>query len=137
MKLAIVGSRCFNDYPLMEKTISELFKEEEIEQIISGGAKGADTLAEQWAKNHKKELRIIIPSWASLGRAAGFERNVQIVKDSDIVLVFWDSISKGSKHDIDLCKRYAKECHVIKFDPRKNTKLDAVATAQSKTEQQG
>ena len=51
MKLAIVGSRTFNDYEFLFNTIHNIedFRIIDIECIISGGAKGADSLAEKFA----------------------------------------------------------------------------------------
>lgn len=100
MKLAIVGSRTFTDYDLLEKTILQHFKIEDIKGIISGGAIGADTLAEQFAKKHSIPITILKPDW-SLGKGAGFLRNTDIVKAVDTVIAFWDGVSKGTKNSID------------------------------------
>ena len=50
MKLAIVGSREFGNYDLVCAEIEKLKKNgQKIELIVSGGAKGADTLAKKYA----------------------------------------------------------------------------------------
>ena len=53
MKLAIVGSRTFNDYELLKDEVDKLLKKYNITEIVTGGARGADTLAEQYAKDKK------------------------------------------------------------------------------------
>lgn len=61
MKVAIVGSRNFNNYDLLKQTIEKL--DFSVTQIISGGAKGADSLAEQWAKEFNIPIIIHKPEW--------------------------------------------------------------------------
>jgi len=46
MKLSVIGSRTFENYEMLENEILKLNLK--ISSIISGGAKGADTLAERW-----------------------------------------------------------------------------------------
>ena len=53
MKIGVVGSRDFDDYKKLEK---ELNKIEGITEIVSGGAKGADTLAREFAEKNDIEL---------------------------------------------------------------------------------
>jgi hypothetical protein len=57
MKTAVIGSRRFNDYALLQQTLDTYT----ISQIISGGAKGADTLAEQYAKE-----KVFLPRFSYL-----------------------------------------------------------------------
>ena len=56
MKLAIVGSRTFEDYGKMCSFIEENYDVSEITHIVSGGARGADRLGERFAKEHGIQL---------------------------------------------------------------------------------
>ena len=117
MRIGIVGSRYFTDLKLMMKVIKYNMRDrEEITQIVSGGAKGADTLAERYAEGKGIETKVFLPDWDTHGKKAGFLRNIDIVQNSDLVFAFWDGISAGTKHSIDLCKKYKVECIVTKFD---------------------
>jgi hypothetical protein len=100
MRVAIIGSRNFNNYELVVDTLKEY--ENNITLIVSGGAKGADTLGERWAKEKNKEVLIFHPDWNKYGKSAGIIRNKDIIENSDIVFAFWDGISKGTKNSIDL-----------------------------------
>jgi hypothetical protein len=102
-KVAIIGSRNFNDYELVKKIMETI---PDIDLIISGGAKGADSLGELWAKENNKKIKIFKPDWENNGRAAGVIRNQTIVVSSDLVVAFWDGQSKGTKSSIDFCKKY-------------------------------
>jgi predicted Rossmann fold nucleotide-binding protein DprA/Smf involved in DNA uptake len=103
INLGVIGSRTFDNYKFLEKALNYFFSTK-IESIISGGAKGADSLAEEFAK--QKGIKIVVhkPNWDEFGKSAGFKRNHQIVEESDILVAFWDGESKGTKHSIKLAK---------------------------------
>ena len=126
MKIAVVGSRTFNNYELLEKTLTDyLFLNVDTETfynnayntiIISGGAKGADTLAERFAEEKGLEKLIFPAMWRKNGYYnpyAGYARNHDIIKNADVVFAFWDGKSRGTQHSIDLAKHINKELYVI------------------------
>ena len=115
MKVAIIGSRDFNNYELLAKTLDDFT----IDMIVSGGAKGADTLAERYALLHDIEILIFKPDYKLYSRGAPLKRNFQIVDASDIVLAFWDGKSRGTKHAID----YALSQNKQVFNPLSTNKL--------------
>jgi len=115
MRIAIVGSRGFTNFDFLEKTILDNYKLENITEIISGGAKGADTLAEQFAIKHSIPMSIFTPDWELYGKSADYKRNIQIIDMSDEVIAFWDGISKGTKHSIDLANKDKKKVMIVKF----------------------
>lgn len=110
MKIAVVGSRTFNDYELLRSTLD---KYDYIELIISGGAKGADSLAERYALENNIKTLIFKPKWSEYGKRAGYIRNINIIENSDLVIAFWDGKSKGTKHSIDLAKKNKKQLLII------------------------
>ena len=115
MKLAIVGSRTFNDYNVLCDFIEEKYDVSKISAIVSGGAKGADALGERFANDYCKELIVFPAEWKKYGKRAGFIRNVDIIKECDECVCFWDGQSHGTKHDIDLCKEMNKPCKICLF----------------------
>jgi len=115
MKLAVVGSRGFNDYDLLKSKLNAIHLRKPITCIVSGGAKGADSLGEKWAKENGIETLIFIPDWDKYGKKAGFLRNEDIIKNSDAVVAIWDEVSKGTAHSISLAKKYNKSCLVVKY----------------------
>lgn len=115
MKLAIVGSRTFGDYGMLCKFIKDNYKIEDIDEIISGGAKGADSLGAKWANENGKKLTEFLADWKTYGRRAGFLRNHDIINSCDECAAFWDGESRGTKHDIELCKEQGKECKICRF----------------------
>ena len=102
MKIAVIGSRDFEDYALLESKLNTL---ENITSIISGGAKGADSLAEQYASQHNIDVVVIKPDWKRYNRGAGLVRNKQIVDMADLVVAFWNGKSKGTLDVIEYSKK--------------------------------
>lgn len=117
MRLAIVGSRTFENYDLLAfwvylLTSMRLTPEYTI-SIISGGAKGADSLGEKYADHHSIPKEIFKPEWNKYGKAAGFLRNQTIVDNCDIVLAFWDGKSRGTADTINKAKIAKKPTFII------------------------
>lgn len=117
VKIAIVGSRSFNDYAKLKDFIHQICELDELTPttVISGGAKGADTLGAQYAKENNLKLLEFIPDWKTFGRSAGFKRNVDIIENCDVCFAFWDGVSHGTKHDIELCEQKGKRCYICRF----------------------
>jgi len=115
MHIAIVGGRDFDDYDLLTKSVIKHYDITEIDGIVSGGAKGADSLAERYAKEHGIYMKVFPAEWDLYGKSAGFRRNVRIITSSDIVFAFWDGHSKGTKHSIDIAKKQNKILHIINY----------------------
>ena len=115
IKLAIVGGRNFSDYQYLKRSIDELKEKYDIVEIVSGGANGADTLGERYAKDNKIPTKIFPALWEKYGRSAGFKRNIQIIDECDMVAAFWDGFSKGTKHSIDIARAQQKPVLIFKF----------------------
>jgi hypothetical protein len=96
VKLAIVGSRDFASdefYGYMSNKMAEFMKEEnlefeDIEYVVSGGAKGVDSMAERWAKDNSLPMKIYEANWNKYGKSAGPIRNTLIVEDCSHVVAF-------------------------------------------------
>ena len=109
MKLAIVGSRSWTDKKRIEQAMS---KYKGLEEIITGGASGADSLAEEIAKEKNIFVNVIRPDFSKdRGKIVPeryLERNARIVLEADEVLCFWDGVSSGSKMVINFCRLIRK-----------------------------
>lgn len=107
--LAIVGSRTIEDDKFVNRILNcYKFMFGKPKKVISGGAKGIDTIGENWAKENNIETQIFIPDWDKYGKKAGFIRNEDIIKNCDICLAIWDGGSNGTKNDFELCEKYHK-----------------------------
>jgi len=134
MNLAIVGSRDFNDYARLKFRLDQLQEKHKISLIISGGARGADTLAERYADENKIQKLILPAEWDKHGRAAGFIRNKDIVDKCDMLFACWDGASKGTKHSIDLAIQQSKQIFVEMY---KENETPIISNASAKGDNNG
>jgi len=109
MKLAIVGSRHITDI-ILEGYIAEY-----PDEIVSGGAKGIDTLAREYAQRHGIPLTEYLPDYERYGRSAPIIRNKKIIEHADKVLAIWDGKSKGTLSSINFARKLGKEVTVIRI----------------------
>ena len=109
MKLLIVGSRSITDFDLSP------YIPEDVDTVISGGAGGIDSLAEQYADLHRLSKYIIRPRYDLYGRAAPLKRNERMVDIADSVLVIWDGNSKGTQYTLKYAKKKNKPITLIQY----------------------
>lgn len=107
MKVAVIGSR-----NLTVENIGDYLPNETTE-IVSGGAKGIDTSAKEYAVANSIKLTEFLPNYAKYKRGAPLKRNMQIIEYADVVIAFWDGKSKGTRFVIDNCNKTGKEVTVI------------------------
>lgn len=107
MKVAIIGSRNI--------IIDNLKKylPDNIEEIVSGGAKGVDTCARKYATENNIRLVECLPDYRKYGRIAPLKRNLQIIDYADEVIAFWDGSSRGTKYVIDNCNKKNKKITIF------------------------
>ncbi len=108
MKLLIAGSRSITDFDLTPYISAD------VDTVISGGADGIDSLAEQYADLCCLSKYIIRPRYDLYGRAAPLKRNEQMVDMADAVLVIWDGRSKGAQYTVRYTKKMNKPITLIK-----------------------
>lgn len=99
MRIAVIGSRRLSVANL------EKYLPSDVTEIVSGGAKGVDTLAREYALTHNLKLTEFLPEYDKFGRSAPLKRNITIIEYADLVLAFWDGKSRGTQFVIDNCKK--------------------------------
>ena len=114
MKLAIVGTRNPGvTYQEWEKLLLNKINPEEIQMVISGGAKGVDTFAKLFAARHHKPYMEFAPQYNVYGRYATLKRNTPIVKEATTVIAFPSAESKGTFHSIKEAHRLDRQAIVV------------------------
>lgn len=112
MRIAIIGSRNLGNINLAQELDKRItFKDGDI--IISGGARGIDSLAAKYAAEHGLGLIEHLPDYQNNGRCATFIRNRKIVDSADFVIAFWDGASRGTKYTIDYARRKGVESLIV------------------------
>ena len=114
MKLIIAGSRTITDYTLIKNGYQASgFKATE---IVSGTARGPDQLGEQLAKALGIPVKRFPADWDGLGKKAGYVRNAQMADYADGLLAFYDGVSRGTMHMIELAKK--KKLSLLVYTPQ-------------------
>lgn len=109
MKVAVIGSRGLTVEDLGE------YLPQGTDEIVSGGAKGIDACAREYAEKAGLRLTEFLPEYARFGRAAPLKRNDRIVAYADLVLAFWDGASRGTKYVIGQCEKSGKPLKVFRL----------------------
>ena len=111
MKLIIAGSRDFCDREFVECHVLEHFDLDEVTEVVSGGARGVDTLGEQIAQERGIEIARFLPDWDNFKRRAGPIRNSQMAHHADALIAFPKGESRGTRDMIR--KARARELRVV------------------------
>jgi len=118
IKIAVIGSRDFNDYNTLCYLLDKFLNKYTNVSLVSGGANGADKLAERYAAEKNVKIKILPADWDKHGKAAGFIRNKEIWDNSDLGIAFWDGESKGTKHSFQLSFDQNKDLYIFNYKKR-------------------
>lgn len=104
-RVVVAGSRDFKDYDRLAAELDKFLKGKENVTIVSGTARGADRMGEQYAAEHGYKIDQFPAEWGKYHQGAGPIRNLQMVKTADAVVAFWDNESSGTKNIIDCARQ--------------------------------
>ncbi|MBC8427529.1 MAG: DUF2493 domain-containing protein [Proteobacteria bacterium] len=112
-KTIIAGGRNITDY----NYVIEACKQSHfvITEVVSGMAKGVDTLGEQWAREHNIPIKQFPANWDKYGRRAGPIRNEEMGDYSECLIAIWDGKSRGTKHMIDYATKKGLKIYIYKI----------------------
>ena len=110
MRVAVIGSR-----EAREKIKVSILRmlPADVSEIVSGGAEGVDTYAEDLADILGLPVKKFLPNYEKYGKQAPLMRNLEIIDYADEVLAFWDNHSKGTQHVIVNCIKMQKPVRII------------------------
>ena len=116
VKLIIAGTRHFQDYGKLCEVLNMIPTPS---SIISGKARGADSLGELYAHDNNISVIECPANWDKYGKRAGYLRNEEMAKIADACIVFWDGESRGSKHMIEISKEHGLDTWVFMYNEDK------------------
>lgn len=85
-----------------------------ITEIVSGTARGADRLGEQWALARGVPVKRFPADWDGLGKRAGYVRNREMAKYAGALVAQWDYASPGTKNMVDEARRLGLTVVVVR-----------------------
>jgi len=108
MKIAVIGSRTVAeiDFDAIGAQAGDV--------IVSGGARGVDSLAMAEARRRGLAVIEFRPDYARFGRGAPLVRNRQIVAACDRLVAFWDGVSRGTAYTIREAMKNGKQVQIIR-----------------------
>ena len=136
MKVAVIGSRNLT----ISAEALRMHLPLETTEIVSGGAKGVDTSAREYALANSIKLTEFLPEYDKYGRSAPLKRNITIIEYADMVLAFWDGITPPTNSCAALlvflpqyfvAKNLAYRWYAAVFAPRLATKIRRNSTQES------
>ena len=117
--IIVAGSRSFSDRDTMFSKLDNILSRLASPVIISGGAQGADSMGEEYAKARGLSVERFPARWklpdGSTNKSAGFERNTLMAWRGTHLVAFWDGVSNGTRHMIDTAKKEGLAARVISF----------------------
>lgn len=133
-RIIIAGGRDFDDYFLVKKTLDEyliglrlinpeLHYYRDVE-IVSGRARGADRLGEQYADSLNLRVACFEANWKKYGKLAGPMRNAEMADYASedgyygVLIAFWDGESRGTEHMIKVAERKGLEVKVVRYEKK-------------------
>lgn len=108
--VVVVGGREFTDYALFDRELSRVLRTIKGDvRLVSGGARGADKMAETYARKHRLGIRVINADWNRYGKEAGKIRNAAMLDHAQkcgraVAVAFWDYQSRGTGDTVRKCK---------------------------------
>jgi hypothetical protein len=107
-RVLVCGSRYFDDYSSLCRWLDHLLKRVLNTHrviIIHGACRGADTLAESYARSRGLFVEAYPADWDRYGRSAGPKRNAKMIGIANAVVAFWDGNSVGTRDTIERAKQ--------------------------------
>lgn len=117
-KLVVAGGRSFDDLPRTIRILDALLVDKRLTHnivIVSGLARGADSMGYLYALLKDYAVEEYGAQWDTLGKGAGYARNIEMLSVADAVVAFWDHVSKGTKHAIKMAEKKGLPCRVILY----------------------
>lgn len=117
-KVIVAGGRNFSDYSLLKEKLDSILSEKRKTHqiyIVSGMARGADSLGERYANENGFNILGFPAEWDVYGKSAGIRRNVEMAKAGDALVAFWDGNSKGTKHMIETAREKKLLIRIIRY----------------------
>lgn len=115
MRLIIAGTRTFNDYELLRLEVMRFLEGQIPDLVITGGARGADTLGDNFASAMLFKREVMPADWDRYGKAAGNRRNMSMAQRATHCICFWDGKSRGTKNMIQLAKKHRLQLKVVMY----------------------
>ena len=115
MRILVCGGRDYKDRERVFKVLDGLHCLSKVTEVIQGGARGADTLAKEWALKNEVPQIEVKADWEKHGLSAGPIRNVEMIKYSPRMVIAFPG-GRGTEHMVSTARKYNIPVQVISRD---------------------
>jgi glycogen synthase len=105
MKILVCGGRDYKNVDVFCAEMDRLHKEVVITKVITGDAKGADTMAWQWAEARNIPCSVYHADWKRHGKSAGPIRNQLMLDDAKPELVVAFPGGPGTRNMMEIARK--------------------------------
>ena len=118
-RVIIAGGRDFDDYDRLCAFMDQYCLDNDLGpdngEFISGAAKGADWLGEQWATSRGYKVVLFPANWTEYGKSAGYIRNKEMADEATALVAFWNGNSKGTGNMIWIATKAGLSIRVVEY----------------------
>lgn len=117
-KVVVCGGRNFNDYDLLEQKLDFFLANLDKSKIdiLSGCARGADTLAIKYAEKRGYKVYRFPAEWDRYGKEAGIVRNTMMAGSGSHCVAFWNKKSTGTLDMINKAKQQGLVTSIVYYE---------------------
>ena len=123
IKVIIAGGRDFQDWNKLVDVCDRAFINHNEIEIVSGCANGADKLGERYANERGHQIKRFPADWDKYGKGAGYRRNAEMANYAGALIAFWDGLSRGTAHMINLAKEKGLKVLIITYTNNSNENI--------------
>ncbi|HYE30268.1 MAG TPA: SLOG family protein [Methylomirabilota bacterium] len=115
MRIIIAGSRGLSGVGLVAQAVAASGWSPSM--VISGGARGVDLAAEQWARAQGIPSQVVYADWDTFGRGAGCRRNIVMASMASALIAIWDGVSPGTAHMVQVARQRGLQVFIFRPGP--------------------
>ena len=111
IKLSVFGTADFMDKELFTLEMDK----EKMDVLVVGGKKGPDQMAQNYALNNEIQTQVFLPNYRRFGKQANYHRNVEMIRNSHRILIFWNQRSRGLFNYLPIIREERKSFRTVLY----------------------
>jgi hypothetical protein len=111
IKLSVIGTRDFTNLKLLT---AELAKENP-SVLVVGGKEGPDQLAQEYGLDMDIPTQVFLPDYPLHGRSANYQRNLEMIRNSNLIIIFWNQQSRSPFNYLPYIKELKKKFRTVLY----------------------
>ena len=110
MRTIITGCADMENLKVVQRAIEDSCFS--IDEVVSGTGRGVDRLGEEWARQQGVRVKKVPPERQKYGASAAAERNRELMRRADALIVVWDGHNRDTLKLINQARARGLKVHV-------------------------